>query len=216
MADEILKICRKCGEPFTVRCLPCGRLYEAAHRDKHVANAAWQARKLAAKAYSLTAERLRALLHYDPDSGEFTRRINMAHEVAGAIAGRIAGARGYRSICIDYRTYSVHRLAWLYVHGQWPVGQIDHINRDKLDNRICNLRCVSATLNLQNIDKARSHNQSGYLGATRVTKNGKWFARITVNGEKIYGGVFETAEAASAEYFRMKRKFHEGYASGVL
>lgn len=161
-------------------------------------------------AHILTAERLRELLNYDSDLGIFTRRIkNGKRDNVGDVAGWL-GVRGYRAICLDYRTYAEHRLAWLYVYGHWPADQIDHINRIKTDNRICNLRDVSSAINKQNINTARSHNKSGFIGAVWSKSSGKWLARIIVDGKQIHGGTFSTAEAASEEYFRMKKKFHEG------
>ena len=85
---------------------------------------------------SLTAERLREVLDYDPDTGVFTRKVRTASSVkVGDVAGSLNG-KGYIRIRVDGRLYFAHRLAWLYVHGEWPVDQVDHINGIKNDNRI--------------------------------------------------------------------------------
>jgi hypothetical protein len=91
------------------------------------------------KQAKLTAERLRKRLRYDAETGLFTRRVGSGHAHAGDMAGSVHST-GYVRICIDGGRYTAHRLAWLYVHGVWPSGQIDHINRNRSDNRIANLR----------------------------------------------------------------------------
>lgn len=103
----------------------------------------------------LTAERLRAALDYDPATGLF-RWIERPNQkiIVGSIAGHV-GRKGYIYVTIDKRKYAAHRLAWLYVNGEWPKEQIDHINRVKDDNRISNLRDVSDAENKLNIDYSK-------------------------------------------------------------
>src|SRR4051812_40825019 len=102
----------------------------------------------------VTQERLKQVLVYSPESGLFTRR------------GRVAGTtyRGRINIFIDYRGYLAHRLAWLYVHGRWPIGDIDHIDGNASNNAISNLREVSRSVNMQNQRRARSDSRTGLLG----------------------------------------------------
>src|SRR5205085_9675180 len=92
----------------------------------------------------LTAQRLRELLHYDPQTGSFTRRSD----------GRVLGCKskhlGYWIVGVSGGQYYAHRLAWFYTHGRWPEGHIDHINCDKTDNRLENLREVQQRINNQN------------------------------------------------------------------
>lgn len=160
---------------------------------------------------TLTADRLRELFIYEPETGIFTRRI--AHGRHGCFrAGVEAGSfdnKGYVVIRIDQRIYKAHRLAWLYVHGAWPVYDIDHINRIKNDNRISNLRDAPATLNRLNMVDARKDSKSGILG---VYQRGKMFvAQIQVAGKGVkYLGSYATKEEASAAYEKNKEEIYAG------
>lgn len=101
----------------------------------------------------LTAERVRELLHYEPATGIFTRRIRTSNRTkVGAIVGADNG-KGYLQISVDWRLYSAARLAWLYMTGEWPKEEIDHINRVRSDNRFSNLR--EATRSSNNCNRRR-------------------------------------------------------------
>lgn len=156
-----------------------------------------------------TAERVRELFNYDPETGLFTRRVASRTAKAGRVEGWI-DPQGYSRFYIDRRLYQAHRVAWLYVHGQWPRDQIDHVNRVRDDNRISNLReCVNAE-NRQNI-KPEGYGVSGYLGVVRhgqYKKNEKWVASIGINGKRKYLGAFDTPEEASAVYLAAKMNTH--------
>lgn len=117
-------------------------------------------------------------------------------------------ATGYRVVQIAYSNYFVHRLIWLCAHGKWPDGEIDHINGDKSDNRLANLRDVSRRVNKQNIRKANTNNTTGLLGVSAW--KGRWAARINVNGRDKTIGYFDTPEAAHAAYVEHKRRLHVG------
>jgi hypothetical protein len=161
----------------------------------------------------ITAQRLRELLDYNPETGIFTR---LAHRCAAAPAGSIAGylnPDGYTWFMVDRETYLAHRLAWLYMTGNWPAGLIDHINGVKTDNRIENLRDVSMSVNKQNARKARSdcRNSGGLAGAYLDRRyGGKWFSNITVSGRRKHLGYFDTPEEAHAAYLEAKRRLHAG------
>lgn len=145
----------------------------------------------------LTAEHLRSVLHYEPETGIFTRKIGSANQVkAGDIAGSPDG-HGYLQIRLQRRLHQAHRLAWLYIHGSWPTDQIDHINRNRSDNRIANLRDVSSRQNLQNAGK-RSNNTSGCPGVSWYKQNSKWVAQITHNYKHTHLGYFTDIEEAIA------------------
>jgi hypothetical protein len=158
----------------------------------------------------LTAQRLRELLHYDPETGEFLWRTTGKGRRQDCRAGTIESPRGYVFINIDGRIWRSHRLAWLYVHGEWPKQQIDHINGNKTDNRIANLRDVSSGENTQNRSAPLSNNKSGFLGVTWKKTLGRWVANICHCGTPQYLGAFDTPEEASAAYLAAKRRLHRG------
>jgi hypothetical protein len=149
----------------------------------------------------LTIERLKELLHYDPDTGMFTWRVNKGPFLAGDVAGRTVKTGKYWRVGIDGKRYIASRLAWLYMTGVWPSYDIDHINRDRQDNRFCNLRDVTTSQNCFNTGK-RSHNTTGYQGVYRDTriinrggykynvkrKRPEYFSQIRINGVQTYLG----------------------------
>lgn len=156
----------------------------------------------------LTASRLRELVNYDPDTGIFTWKVyrNSQAKVGDVIGSGHTSPSGYRVAMIDRTFYQQHRLAWLYVYGEWPKEQVDHINRVKTDNRICNLRAVYGFENAQNA-MTRSHNTSGYKGVHLVRTTGRWRAQLRVNGRRIDLGTYDNPEKASAAYIDGVKKF---------
>lgn len=145
----------------------------------------------------LTAEYLRSVLHYEPETGIFTRKVSTSNSVkVGDAAGSQSG-RGYLNITVGSRLYRAHRLAWLYVYGNWPEDQLDHINRDRADNRIENLREVTNKQNHQNSGKRRD-NTSGHPGVCWHKQRSKWVARIMHNQKQIHLGLFTDIEEAIA------------------
>lgn len=151
---------------------------------------------------------LRELLDYSPETGLFFwRRSNSSVSTVGSIAGRSVNSDGYKQIVINKRFYKAHRLAWFYARGDWP-DQIDHINGDRTDNRLENLRNVSSQQNAQNQRKPHSNNKSGFLGVSKRS-DGRFQAEIRVSGKKHYLGAFLTPEKASAAYVAAKRQMHE-------
>lgn len=145
----------------------------------------------------LTAEKLRELLHYDPEIGIFTWKVRAANRVK---VGNLAGCQnneGYLQISVLSRIYQAHRLAWLYMYGVWPEDQIDHINRIRTDNRISNLREASNKQNNQNRSK-QSNNTSGHPGVVWHKQKSKWQAKIKHSYKVIHFGYFNTIEEAVA------------------
>lgn len=147
----------------------------------------------------LSQDRLKELLEYDANTGDFTwikitsRRVKVGDKACKK------DNHGYFYISIDKKTYGAHRLAWLYVHGKMPSKNIDHINGIRNDNRICNLREATQQENLYNIGLAK-HNSSGYKGVHFHKGTGKWRAVASVNNYPKHIGLFKTALEASLAY----------------
>ncbi len=159
----------------------------------------------------ITQKRLQELLYYNPNNGDFIRlktSYNKPQQI-GTIAGdKIPGQ--YVRISIDGERYYAHRLAWLWMAGEWPKEEIDHVNGIRNDNRWNNLRSASRKKNAQNHTKPRSDNKSGYLGVSFDSKRNKWTARIKINSTYKYLGRFDIKEDARDAYIKAKRKYHEG------
>jgi len=147
----------------------------------------------------LTVEFVREYLDYNPDTGEFTWIKNPGgNPISGQVAGyvRKSAKHGYREIKIGGKIHFAHNLAWLVMTGAWPTGDIDHINLVRHDNRWCNLREVSRSLNLHN-SGPRKRNKSGHKGITFLPKGKrKWSARVMIDYKLHYIGVFHTLEEA--------------------
>lgn len=155
----------------------------------------------------LTIEQLKNALNYDANTGVFIWKTRPSKAVkVGDVAGCVEKRIGYVTIGIAKRIYKAHRLAWLYAYGEWPKGLIDHINGDKADNRIANLRDVFADGNSQNIRKPNRRNKSGFMGVIFFQK--KWRASITVSGKTKWLGDYATPEEAHQVYLVAKRKYH--------
>lgn len=148
----------------------------------------------------LTAEKLREILSYDPETGVMRWRVKYARCLRpGAVAGCIDRfGSGYRRIRIDRKGYSEHRLVWMYVHGSWPTEVIDHINGDRSDNRLSNLREASWAQNQQNRNGTQKNNTSGVRGVSWDKTNNKWLAAIEFRGRHIHLGRFENIECAAS------------------
>ena len=153
---------------------------------------------------SLTADRLRELVIYNHDSGNFTWNAKRRRCSPGKQAG-CKMRNGYIIIRIDNILYLAHRLAWLYVFGVFPRMQIDHINGVRDDNKLSNLREASNMENAQN--RRKGNNKSGFTGVYK--ENNKWRAEIKINYKNIRIGLFETPEEAHVAYIDYKRRFHK-------
>lgn len=147
----------------------------------------------------LTQQELKRLLHYDYEMDVWTRKTSRGCREAGTVTGTRLSARGYREIKINKRYYFAHRLTWLYVHGEWPKGEVDHINGKRHDNRIGNLREATKSENQRNRG-ANSNNKSGLKGVSWKVKSKRWVAQISLNHKKIHLGYFTSQESAHAAY----------------
>lgn len=156
----------------------------------------------------LTQKRLKALLHYNPETGIFTRLVRTTNSLKiGDVAGGDSG-NGYIQIRVGGGLYWAHRLAWLYMTGKWPRLHIDHENGNGMDNRFHNLRDKDRSFNMQNRRRARVDNSCGFLGVQ--TNNSGFQARITVKGKRISLGTYSNPAKAHEIYLSAKRKLHEG------
>lgn len=154
------------------------------------------------------AELLR-LIHYDPESGCFTWKVNRGRNCkAGMSAGTVR--HGYITITVNQRFYMAHRLAWFYVHGVWPDQEVDHRDVCPTNNAIANLRLANRSMNVQNIRTARRTNMSSGLLGAHLHRCGRWMANIGINGKMKYLGLFDTKEEAHEAYLNAKRRLHEG------
>ena len=156
-----------------------------------------------------TQARLKELLIYHKTTGRFYWRVNRkGGSNAGDLAGRISKS-GYVEIRVDRRFYRAHRLAWVYVHGEFNQQlEIDHKNGNRSDNRILNLRLATARQNKENFPLKRTWTKSGLLGVCWNKRISRWKARICSNGKRINLGHFKTAEEAHLAYLTAKRKIH--------
>lgn len=160
--------------------------------------------------------RVKDCLHYDPETGIFTRRKRTGSRAKiGAIAGT-SSTGGYLRIGLDGRDFAAHRLAWLYVHGVMPPAQLDHINGVRTDNRIANLRLASHAENMHNSRPRKS--ASGLKGAHLLRRrlaagwSRPWTSEILKNGKNFHLGYFATAEEAHAAYVKAARELHGDFA----
>lgn len=147
----------------------------------------------------LTREELIRRIDYNPVTGHFTTKkfSKYCNKDYGERAGCIHKTKGYRYICIAGKTYREQRLAFLFMTGSWPEGQVDHVNRIKDDNRWCNLRDVSPSVNCQNRGKF-ANNTSGYRGVTWNKLCSKWQVLCRKENKPYYLGLFDKLEEAAA------------------
>lgn len=157
----------------------------------------------------INVEYLHKLFEYC--DGKLIRRIYMCgRATSGSEAGNLT-AKGYLEVKIKDRTYKVHRIIWAMRHGTWPSGQIDHVNGNKSDNRIENLREVTQNQNMWNRGRL-CNNKTGYKGVSKVRSSGRYKAQIKHFGRVICIGTFETPEEAYVAYCDSARRLHGEYA----
>lgn len=147
----------------------------------------------------ISHDRLLEILDYNRDTGDFTWKEKVARKtVVGARAGSDKpNAGGYLRMRICGELYYTHRLAWFYHHGEWPEHQIDHIDQNKTNNKLDNLRSVTHQENNKNVP-LRANNTSGMCGIIWLKRRKKWGARIGIDGVHINLGEFDTFDQAAA------------------
>ena len=152
---------------------------------------------------------LRALLHYDAETGQFTWLTSKGGVTIGSVAGNV-NSNGYLVVGINGTKYRQHRLAWFYHHGVWPEGTVDHSDCNRANNKMDNLRDVSQAVNMQNQRNASKASQSGVLGSYWSDRRQGFMASVTVNKKQKRRGPYRTLERAALAYVQLKHIYHEG------
>lgn len=174
-------------------------------------------------------EVLRQLLRYEPETGKlfwlprephwFSGELRSAAHSAAIWNARYAGQetfrhrdrKGYPKGTIFDATFRAHRVAWAIHYGAWPLDQLDHVNMDRSDNRIVNLREADNSQNNQNRGPM-SNNKSGFKGVFWDTRRGRWVAALQVRGQLFRGGAFLDPQAAAQSYEALCRKHHGAFS----
>lgn len=171
-----------------------------------------------------TPEKIRELLRYDPVTGMlYWVRRNLcdfsSDNAYGTWNARYSGKEaftstnqaGYKVGAIFNKKYYAHRVGWAIYYGEWPKSEIDHINGEKNDNRICNLRLATGSQNRMN-SRMRSDNSSGLKGASYLERDRVWSSSIGVMGKIIRIGLFSSAEEAHEAYCKAAMTYHGEFA----
>lgn len=155
----------------------------------------------------LTADRLRELVDYCPETGVMRWKVKRWRALPGDVCGTPHPSS--LRVRIEQRCYLVHRLAWLYVHGQWPEGDIDHIDGNPFNNRLSNLRTCNQAQNQQNRSaRGSKRNTSGHACVSWDASRGAWMVRIRAHGRNHFGGRFQSIDEAVAARDRLKAEVH--------
>jgi hypothetical protein len=164
---------------------------------------------------AITQAELKQYLSYEPMTGVFVWRPsgNMRRRMWNKVAGSLH-YRGYIHIELNGHHYAAHRLAWLYMTGEWPPNHIDHINMSKSDNRWSNLRAATKSQNHAN-RAIFQNNRSGFKWVRFEPRNGQWQARITLNYRQKHLGYFADPETAHKAYCRAAEKTFGEFGRGA-
>lgn len=150
----------------------------------------------------MDAERVRELFNYDPETGIIECKISRRKARAGSIAGKLTW-HGYLRTEVEGKKYYNHLLAWLFVHGEWPPDEIDHIDRDKTNNRISNLRLATHAQNKRNSPGRRKTLKGAYRRS-----NGSWRSQLRYDGALLELGTFKTEQEAHEAYKRTAERLY--------
>jgi hypothetical protein len=163
----------------------------------------------------VTKEEVQEFIAYDPETGIFVWKVARPRGVkAGRRADRDNQAGGYRKVHLNGRYYQASRLAWLLGHGHWPPDQVDHINGDRGDNRLANLRECSQSESMANV-RRQKNNTTGFKGVSYVeSQNGpnKFKATIKKDNQSIFLGWFKTRKEAFAARMGAAAAVHGRFA----
>lgn len=176
-----------------------------------------------------TPEVLRQLLRYEPETGKLFWKTRPEHmfqsgtrpsadsaiawnnKFAGKEALYAIGTAGYPQGTVWCKNYRAHRVAWAIYYGRWPDGIIDHVNGDRTDNRITNLRDASLAQNMCN-RPAPSDNKSGFKGVYWNSRENKWHVQVSFNGKRKSGGYYRNKEDAVRAYATLAGELHGEFA----
>ena len=158
----------------------------------------------------VTQELLLKLFDYDPITGIVTNKIDRSSRARKGERSGTINDNGYRVIYICGKNYREHRLIWCMVYGNFPTNEIDHIDRNRSNNAIENLREATSTENSLNADYIVG--LSGLRGVSPTSSGLKWRARIRVEGQQISLGHFDTVEEAHKAYLEAVKKYHGEFA----
>lgn len=163
------------------------------------------------KTNQLTQKRLKELLHYDPETGVFTRRWPRGAAKAGSVAGTPHNA-GYLQIVIDSKHYLLHRLAVLYMTGAHPLADTDHKDGNRANNKWANLRVADRSQN--GCNKAmQKNNTSGIKGVSWCSAYSKWKAQLSFQGRRVLAKNFEKIEDAALAVRQAREKYHGNFTN---
>lgn len=160
----------------------------------------------------ITQKELKETLNYDPETGSFTWIKSKSKKIK---LGDRAGSYdhyGYVTIKINKENYKAHRLAYLYMNGEFPEKHIDHINGNPSDNSFSNIRSANNFENQRN-RKLQKNNKSGYKGVCWSKRDGVWITHIRINGKHTYLGTFSDKELAHKAYCEAAKENYKEFAN---
>jgi hypothetical protein len=155
----------------------------------------------------MTQSELKELLHYDSATGIFTWAVDRSQRVKAGMEAGSKHSYGYTVIRINGKNYTAHRLAFLYMEGEFPQQDVDHIDGVRDNNTWANLRHATRSENMQN-SSMLANNATGYKGVSYDKANNKFLAQIRHSGKNIHLGRFNTAEEAAEAYVKAKIDVH--------
>lgn len=203
------------GVPAKDSCQSTDKSRQAKDREKplHGSGQDENSKRSTSAPQPVDAAWLRTVLTYNPWTGELRWLVDAgARALAGQEAGHIAKT-GYLTVRLAGRLYQAHRVIWLWMTGAWPRGQIDHRDRNRLNNAWSNLRDATPRMNVENIIAARADSSTGLRGVfvDKRTSPTRYGARIRAHGKAFHLGSYPSREEAYAAYIAAKHVLHGGW-----